>query len=180
MVFGDRGHYRLFRQYKFLFARLLRGSQKELFNVIVDVRAQSEWNDGHIENATLVENLASTGPAELLLGCENCTIAVYCRSGARARDAIIRLQTVYNFQGEISNAFGVNQWTDAGYPLVMDDSVAPPCNVTQDETCCTGCQALPEEMMPPGEEEIPEDGSILRSLGLGWALVGMFGAVLCS
>jgi rhodanese-related sulfurtransferase len=57
--------------------QFLDGNQKGLFSVIVDVRTQSEWNAGHIENATLVENLASTGSPELLLGCENCNIVVY-------------------------------------------------------------------------------------------------------
>jgi rhodanese-related sulfurtransferase len=155
--------------------QFLEGNQKGEFNVIVDVRTQSEWDSGHIENATLVENLASTGSPELLLGCENCTLAVYCRTGSRAGAAITRLQTVYNFQGEIVNALGVNDWTGAGYPLIMDDSVAPPCNGTQEDTCCTGCQGVPEE-----EEGMPEDGSILRSLSLGWALIGMLGAVMCS
>jgi hypothetical protein len=56
--------------------QFLDGNQKGLFSVIVDVRTQSEWNAGHIENATLVENLASTGSPELLLGCQKCTLVV--------------------------------------------------------------------------------------------------------
>jgi rhodanese-related sulfurtransferase len=167
------------QQFELTPKEFLAGNQQGMFNVIIDVRTQSEWNEGHIENATLLENLASTGSPELLLGCENCTLAVYCRTGSRAAAAITRLQTVYNFQGEVFNALGVNDWTGAGYPLVVTDSVAPPCNGTQEDTCCKGCDALPEETMPPDEEEMPDDGSILRSLGLGWALIGMFGAVLC-
>ena len=51
---------------------------KGLCDVLVDVRSTSEWEAGHIEGATLVENLASFGsgssaesgsPADLA-GCE--------------------------------------------------------------------------------------------------------------
>ena len=159
----------------------LDSNQKGLFNVIVDVRSQSAFDNGHIEGATLMENLASNGSAEALFGCETCSIAVYCSSGAVAQKALTRLQTEYNFQGKISNSFSLNQWTEAGYAMVTDDSVAPSCSGNQEDTCCTGCEVESEEKIPTyGEEEMSEDGSILRSLGLGFSLVGMVGAVLFS
>lgn len=55
-------------------------------SAIVDVRTQSEWDSGHIEGATLVENLATFGSSSHqggspldLAGCESCSIVVYCR-----------------------------------------------------------------------------------------------------
>lgn len=55
-------------------------------DVILDVRSEAEWNSGHIEGATLAISLGSFGnmghmgaaPSDLA-GCEQCTIAVYCR-----------------------------------------------------------------------------------------------------
>jgi rhodanese-related sulfurtransferase len=54
--------------------------------VILDVRTQSEWDSGHIAGATLAENLATFGTSshqgaspDDMIGCEFCSIAVYCR-----------------------------------------------------------------------------------------------------
>lgn len=101
-------------------------------DVIVDVRSFAEWQTGHIEGATLVENLASLGatPADLA-GCEYCNIAVYCRSGNRARLALTKLIAA-GFRGRLYNGLGTFQWTNAGYPLVNTPSVIPPCTVDAD------------------------------------------------
>jgi len=109
------------------------------FDVIVDVRTFAEWQTGHIEGATLVENLASFGsgasteigtPADLA-GCEYCNIAVYCRSGSRARQALNNLIAA-GFKGRLYNGLGVSQWEGEDYPLVDTPSVIPPCTVDPD------------------------------------------------
>merc|ERR1712046_137488 len=48
------------------------------FDVIVDVRSRSEYEKGHIENATLIE---SGKDLHLLEGCEDKKVAVYCWTG---------------------------------------------------------------------------------------------------
>ena len=114
---------------------LYNGMQAGLYNAVIDVRTFNEWqNVGHIENATLVESLSSTtnlAVVDIILGCENCTIAVYCRSGARAGGAIRRLRNEFGFMGTLYNAGGTNGWTDAGFPLVpgsLESSTTPECS----------------------------------------------------
>ena len=99
------------------------------FQALLDVRTQSEWNNGHIENATFIENLASDGtsPYPTLLGCEHCTIVVYCQSGNRAGVAIQKLLDL-GFKGELLNGLGVSQFVNAGYTLVKtSDSTKAKC-----------------------------------------------------
>ena len=82
--------------------------------VLVDVRTKSEFDAGHIENATLVESLALAGTSSeitnwtALDGCQDCNIAVYCRSGARADTALSHLEQ--NGFVNLFDAAGINQW----------------------------------------------------------------------
>lgn len=76
--------------------------------IVVDVRTQEEYDQGHIANAVLIpnENITTEKPAELPdLDAE---ILVYCRSGNRSRQAANKLiamgyTNVYDFGG-------INSW----------------------------------------------------------------------
>lgn len=120
------------------------------FDVIIDVRTPEEWNEGHIANVTHMVNLAMYTPSgandtptlnisspKVLDGCQYCTIAAYCRSGSRARQALQILQDS-GYVGRLYNGLGVSQWTDAGYPLTTQPqypkSKTPPCTIRKD-TC---------------------------------------------
>jgi phage shock protein E len=123
-----------------LFRERLDDTTTKWFDVIVDVRSRDEWDGGHIQGATLVEDLALFGTADqgvgapsLLAGCEYCNIVVYCRSGKRAAVALEVLANA-SIVGYLYNGLGINQWQDQGYPLVMDDSVVPPCTVDANAT----------------------------------------------
>lgn len=83
--------------------------------VIVDVRTQSEYDEGHIQNAVLIPNetIGSEPPANL--PDKNAIILVYCRSGRRSEEAARKLVnlgyvSVYDFGG-------INDWT---YGTVTD------------------------------------------------------------
>jgi rhodanese-related sulfurtransferase len=101
-------------------------------DAFIDVRSADEYNSGHIENSTLMENLnefifgmemtssSNAKPADII-GCQFCTIVVVCRSGSRARSAIDILRRS-GFKGQLINGLGVSQWTEAGYPLVTTPS----------------------------------------------------------
>lgn len=127
------------------------GIQNGDFDAVIDVRSESEWvSVGHIDNATLVANLAISGTTpDSIMGCKDCTIAVYCQSGNRAGQAIVRLQTEFGFMGTLYNALGVSQWKEAGYPLVYTDSVTPPCEASE----CVSCSADCSTTDPPMTEE---------------------------
>ena len=82
---------------------------------IVDVRTQSEYDEGHIQNAVLIPNetIGSEPPSNL--PDKNAVILVYCRSGRRSEEAARKLVnlgyvSVYDFGG-------INDWT---YGTVTD------------------------------------------------------------
>ncbi|CAB9496923.1 RHOD [Seminavis robusta] len=102
-------------------------------DLMIDVRTQAEWNTGHIENATLMDALALQLAQNLrtaedvlrnfsLWECRFCRVVVYCRSGARASNAL-QLLELAGFEGPLYNGQGVSQWTAAGYELVTTPSV---------------------------------------------------------
>ena len=75
-------------------------------HVIVDVRRQDEYDEGHIPGAICIpnESIGSTQPAEL--PDLNQVILVYCRSGRRSKEASQKLfdmgyTNVYEFGGII-------------------------------------------------------------------------------
>lgn len=74
--------------------------------VIVDVRTEEEFRQGHIPNAVLIPNetILFEDPKEL--PDKSAKILVYCRSGRRSRDAAEKLiemgyTDVYDFGGII-------------------------------------------------------------------------------
>lgn len=74
--------------------------------IILDVREQSEYDSGHIPNATLLPLGSITAKAAEALPDKDQTILVYCRSGNRSRTAANELVSlgytqVYDFGGII-------------------------------------------------------------------------------
>ena len=72
--------------------------------VILDVRTQEEYDEGHIENAILLPDYEIGMKAEGLLTDKNQTILVYCRTGVRSERASKALLSmgytkVYDFGG---------------------------------------------------------------------------------
>lgn len=74
--------------------------------IILDVRTQSEFNEGHIPNAILLPYNDITDKAKTILPDMSKTVLVYCRSGRRselaAKDLIeLGYTSVYDFGGII-------------------------------------------------------------------------------
>ncbi len=55
--------------------------------IILDVRSQSEYDEGHIPGAILIPNTEIEARAEESLPDKNQLILVYCRSGRRSKMA---------------------------------------------------------------------------------------------
>ena len=104
--------------------------EKDDGHVIVDVRRQDEYDEGHIPGAILIpnESIEDTPPAEL--PDFDQIILVYCRSGRRSKEAAQKLadlgySQVYEFGGIID-------WTgevvkpDAGSNAEEDDMTPMP------------------------------------------------------
>lgn len=84
--------------------------------IIVDVRRQDEYDEGHIPGAVLIpnESIGSTHPEAL--PDLNQTILVYCRSGNRSKQAAEKLANM-----GYTNVFefgGINTWTGE---IVIED-----------------------------------------------------------
>jgi len=72
--------------------------------IILDVRTQSEYDEGHIEGALLLPDTEIADRAEEKLPDKNATVLVYCRSGRRSEEAAKALMemgysSVYDFGG---------------------------------------------------------------------------------
>ena len=112
--------------------------------IIVDVRTEEEYAQGHIENAVLVpnESIADTPPAELPV---DATLLIYCRSGNRSKQASQKLADmgyahVYEFGG-------INDWS---YEVVVDDGME-----TASAQAETAAEKEPEDVMTEdGETEL--------------------------
>lgn len=55
--------------------------------VLLDVRTQEEYDEGHIPGAILIPDYEITEKAESVICDKDETILVYCRSGNRSKDA---------------------------------------------------------------------------------------------
>ena len=137
-----------------------KGTQEGLFDAIVDVRSAPEFRSGHIKDATLVANLASTADeAFRLIGCESCSLVVYCNTGNRAAAAIERLRDELGYgTATLYNGLGMSQWIDAGFPVVIDDvSTEAPCT-KQDYACLAKVDDSPTTapVSPPTSEPLPQ------------------------
>ena len=81
----------------------------------IDVREQEEWDDFHIEGATLVPLSEFQAKYEAALPDKNATIVLQCRSGKRSMNACMFLLSkgysdLNNLEG------GIMAWAEAGYP----------------------------------------------------------------
>ena len=84
---------------------------------LLDVRTQAEYDEGHLENALLIdvngESFLADAEAQLQ---KDKTVAVYCRSGRRSASAAEKLSKdgfdVVNLDG------GITAWIEAGKDTV--------------------------------------------------------------
>ena len=85
--------------------------------ITLDVRTPSEFAEGFIEGARLIDFQSGNFENEIAALDKNATNAVYCRSGNRSGQAVKVMQdagftNVFNMNG------GVIDWANAGLPLV--------------------------------------------------------------
>ena len=83
--------------------------KKDDGHIIIDVRRQDEYDEGHIPGAVLIPNESITDKQPEELPKLDQIILVYCRSGRRSKEASQKLSdigytNVYEFGG-------INTWT---------------------------------------------------------------------
>ena len=79
--------------------------------ILLDVRTQEEFSQGHIEGAQLLPNDEIGERAQEELPDKNAVILVYCRSGRRSAEAAHRLidmgyTNIYDFGGILDWPYG--------------------------------------------------------------------------
>ena len=84
--------------------------------VILDVRTEDEYNEGHIENAINIDYYSKSLKKDLNKLDKNKTYLVYCRSGSRSAKTVTIMEEL-GFK-EVYNIGGMIDWTAAGYPSV--------------------------------------------------------------
>ena len=82
--------------------------------IILDVRTQAEYDEGHIRDAVLIPDSEIKDKAETVLPDKNATILVYCRTGRRsalAANELVRMgyTGVYDFGGIVDWPYEIVQ-----------------------------------------------------------------------
>ena len=85
--------------------------------IILDVRTQDEYNEGHLDKALLIpvddlEKVVDELPKEK-------PIIVYCRSGVRSRKAAEIL--VENGFSKVYDMGGILGWQEEGFPVIIEE-----------------------------------------------------------
>ena len=83
--------------------------------IILDVRTEEEFNEGHLEGAILIPDYEITEKAEDVLTNKEATIIVYCRSGRRSSAASETLS-----QLGYSNIYDMGGIIDWPYEIVTE------------------------------------------------------------
>ena len=97
-----------------------------LFDVVIDVRNESEWNTGHIANAFSIP-MGTFSSSPILNYATDCRICVYCHSGKRA-EMVASMLLDHKFSS-VCNGEGVSNAKDA--KLVIEKSPDIPVNCHQ-------------------------------------------------
>ena len=89
--------------------------------IIVDVRTQDEYNEGHLEKALLIpvdelDQRIGELPKDL-------PIIVYCRSGVRSRKAAEIL--IENEFSQVYDMGGILDWNEKGFPIIVEEGTVP-------------------------------------------------------
>ncbi len=94
---------------------LIQENQNNPAFVIIDVRTQEEFAEGHIENAVIIDYYSETFRDDINQLDKSKTYFIYCRSGNRSGKALnimagLGFQEVYNMLG------GIIEWNAEGLP----------------------------------------------------------------
>lgn len=94
--------------------------------LILDVRSQSEYDESHLYNATLIPHDEIDSRISELEPYKYTEIIVYCRSGSRSEMASQNLASTHNFTKIFNMLDGITEWIIAGYPVWRNTSSEQP------------------------------------------------------
>ena len=88
--------------------------------VLLDVRTQSEYNDGHIQDAINIPHDQILKEPQLVSAYKDSQMVVFCRSGVRAGKVIEMLEGL-GFKEIIDIDGDMLAWNEAGYTLEINN-----------------------------------------------------------
>ncbi|MGB1075524.1 MAG: rhodanese-like domain-containing protein [Flavobacteriales bacterium] len=88
--------------------------------ILLDVRSDEEWAEGHLPNASYIPFEAEDFEAQLQALDKNRSVLVYCAAGGRSSHAMGVLNQAG--QAEVFNLLGgIRDWAADGQPVVHGD-----------------------------------------------------------
>ena len=90
--------------------------------IILDVRTQSEYNEGHLENAVLIPVTELESRIEEISQHKDSEIIVYCKIGGRSAQASSILDS-NNFTKVFNVLGGIAAWESANYSVIYEFSL---------------------------------------------------------
>jgi molybdopterin/thiamine biosynthesis adenylyltransferase/rhodanese-related sulfurtransferase len=85
--------------------------------VLIDVREQHEWDESHIEEATLVPQGTIAERIGEIAPDRSQRVLLHCRVGNRSARAVDALQSELGYDNVASIAGGIEAWREAGLPV---------------------------------------------------------------
>ena len=91
--------------------------------VLVDTREQHEWDEAHLEGATLVPPDSVAERIESVAPDRSQRVLLYCRVGNRSARAADQLESELGYEDVASIAGGIVAWEGAGLPVVQTEGM---------------------------------------------------------
>ena len=88
--------------------------------VLLDVRTQSEYNDGHIQDAINIPHDQILKEPQLVSAYKDSQVVVFCRSGVRAGKVIEMLEGL-GFKEIIDIDGDMLAWNEAGHSVEINN-----------------------------------------------------------
>ncbi|HSI79341.1 MAG TPA: molybdopterin-synthase adenylyltransferase MoeB [Solirubrobacterales bacterium] len=92
--------------------------------VLLDTRELTEWNESHLEGATLVPPVEVVERADEVAPDAGQRVLIYCASGNRSARAADALQNL-GYENVASVAGGIKAWEAEGHPVVAASGLTP-------------------------------------------------------
>src|SRR5690349_4150291 len=90
--------------------------------VLVDTREPAEWNQGHLEGATLVPPATVMDAIASVAPDRSRPVLIYCRSGQRSMRAAKELKEL-GYAEPINVEGGIIAWEEAGFPTIVPSTL---------------------------------------------------------
>jgi sulfur-carrier protein adenylyltransferase/sulfurtransferase len=91
--------------------------------VLVDTREQYEWDEAHLEGATLVPPASVEDRIGEVAPDRSRRVVLYCRVGNRSARAADQLESELGYENVASIAGGIVAWQEAGLPVVEPEGM---------------------------------------------------------